>query len=45
MQRRILTLIFAFLLLVMQWAGHAHALGHVGEWFSAPHDRAPPGIL
>ena len=40
MQRRILTLIFAFLLLVMQWAGHAHALGHIGEWFHASHDRA-----
>ena len=40
MQRRILTLIFAFLLLVMQQAERAHALGHVGEWFNAPHDRA-----
>jgi hypothetical protein len=40
MQRRTLTLIFAFLLLVMQQAEHAHALGHIGEWFHASHDRA-----
>jgi hypothetical protein len=40
MQRRILTLIFAFLLLAMQQAEHAHALGHIGEWFHSPHDRA-----
>jgi hypothetical protein len=40
MQRRILTLIFAFLLLVMQQAEHAHALGHIGDWFHASQDRA-----
>ena len=40
MQRRLLTLIFAFLLLVMQQAEHAHALGHIGDWFHTSHDRA-----
>ena len=38
MNRRILTLIFAFLLLVLVQA--EHALGHLGEWIHAPHDGA-----
>jgi hypothetical protein len=40
MNRRLVTLIFAFLLLVMQQAEHAHALTHIGEWFHSSHDRA-----
>ena len=40
MNRRFVTLIFAFLLLVMQQAEHAHAFTHIGEWFRASHDRA-----
>jgi hypothetical protein len=40
MQRRVITLIFAFLLLVMQQAERSHALVHVGEWLHASHDRA-----
>lgn len=40
MNRRLVTLIFAFLLLVMQQAERAHALAHIGEWFHASHDRA-----
>jgi len=40
MNRRLITLIFAFLLLAMQQAEHAHALGHIGEWFHASHERA-----
>lgn len=39
MQRRTVTLIFAFLLLVMQQAERAHALTHIGEWFHASHDQ------
>jgi len=51
MQRRILTLIFAFLLLVLQWAEHAHALEHLGDWFqhgarpSTSPPRFPPAFL
>lgn len=40
MQRRVLTLIFLFLLLFMQQAERSHALAHIGEWMHAPHDRA-----
>ena len=40
MNRRLVTLIFAFLLLVMQQAERAHALTHIGDWFRASHDRA-----
>src|SRR5262245_34974453 len=40
MNRRLITLIFAFLLLVMQQAERAHALAHIGDWFHASHDRA-----
>jgi len=40
MQRRVITLIFLFLLLFMQQAERSHALTHIGEWFNASHDRA-----
>ena len=40
MQRRSVTLFFVLLLLFMQQAEHSHALGHIGEWFQEPHDRA-----
>src|SRR5262249_49405055 len=38
-QRRVITLIFLFLLLFMQQAERSHALAHIGEWLNAPHDR------
>ena len=40
MQRRVVTLIFLFLLLSMQQAERSHALVHIGEWWHASHDRA-----
>jgi hypothetical protein len=40
MQRRVITLIFLFLLLFMQQAERSHALAHIGEWLHASHDRA-----
>ena len=40
MQRRVVTLIFLFLLLFMQQAERSHALAHIGEWLHASHDRA-----
>ena len=40
MNRRLITLIFAFLLLVMQQAERAHALTHISDWFHASHERA-----
>jgi hypothetical protein len=40
MNRRLVTLIVAFLLLVMQQAERAHAISHIGEWFHASHERA-----
>ncbi|HMF29316.1 MAG TPA: hypothetical protein VKE42_11125 [Candidatus Cybelea sp.] len=40
MNRRLVTLIFALLLLVMQQAERSHALVHIGEWFQESHDRA-----
>ncbi len=40
MHRRVITLIFLFLLLFMQQAERSHALAHIGERLNAPHDRA-----
>ena len=40
MNRRLVTLIVAVLLLVMQQAERAHAISHIGEWFHASHERA-----
>jgi len=44
MQSRLLTLLFAFLLLGMQQEAQLHALTHVGDQLHRPHDQGlqPP---